>query len=161
MKERSPPLVSDVQWRADQNFINSSPVISYEYFTFQKWHFRKMCPSLLWFVKPRKRSLSRLFTAYNRWLTPWSRFVLEKLVVLQSLKKFPAFVGTRRFITTFTTTRHFSLSLARLIKSTPSFRTHFNITILSKPTSSRWPLSHKSPHQNPVWTSLSSPTRTA
>jgi hypothetical protein len=43
-------------------------------------------------------------------LTPWSRVLPEKLTVLQLLKKFPAFYGTRRFITAFTTARLLSLS---------------------------------------------------
>ena len=33
-------------------------------------------------------------------LTPWCRVLLEKLTGLQLVKKFPAFHGTRRFITT-------------------------------------------------------------
>jgi hypothetical protein len=32
--------------------------------------------------------------------------LLEKLTVFQLLKKFPAFYGTRRFITAFTSARH-------------------------------------------------------
>jgi hypothetical protein len=43
-------------------------------------------------------------------LTPWSRGLLEKLTVSQLVKKFPAFYGTRRFITAFTRARHLSLS---------------------------------------------------
>jgi len=31
--------------------------------------------------------------------TPWSRVLLEKLTGFQLVKKFPAFYGTRRFIT--------------------------------------------------------------
>jgi hypothetical protein len=38
-------------------------------------------------------------------LTPWSRVFLEKLTGLQLVKKFPAFYGTRRFITAFTSAR--------------------------------------------------------
>ena len=34
--------------------------------------------------------------------TPWCRMLLEKLTGLQLVKKFPAFYGTRRFITAFT-----------------------------------------------------------
>ena len=41
-------------------------------------------------------------------LTPRSR-VLEKLTGSQLVKKFPAFYGTQRFITTFTIVRHLSL----------------------------------------------------
>jgi len=35
-------------------------------------------------------------------LTPWSRVLLEKLTGLQLVKKFPAFYGTRKFITALT-----------------------------------------------------------
>jgi hypothetical protein len=42
--------------------------------------------------------------------TPWSRVLPEKLERPELLKKFPAFYGTRRFITAFTTARHLSLS---------------------------------------------------
>jgi len=43
-------------------------------------------------------------------LTLWSRVLLEKLIGLQLVKKFPAFYGTQRFITAFTSVRHLSLS---------------------------------------------------
>ena len=49
-------------------------------------------------------------------LTPWCR-VLEKLTGLQLVKKFPAFHGTRRFITALTSVRHLSLSWTRPIQS--------------------------------------------
>jgi len=45
-------------------------------------------------------------------LTPWSRVLLEKLTGLQLVKKFPAFNGTRWFITALTSARHLSLSWA-------------------------------------------------
>ena len=35
-------------------------------------------------------------------LTPWSRGLLEKLTGFQLVKKFPAFYGTRKFITALT-----------------------------------------------------------
>jgi hypothetical protein len=38
-------------------------------------------------------------------LTPWSRVLYEKLTALQLVKKLPAFYGTRRFITAFTSAR--------------------------------------------------------
>ena len=50
-------------------------------------------------------------------LTPWCRVLLEKLTGLQLLKKFPAFHGTRRFITALTAVRHLSLSWASPIQS--------------------------------------------
>jgi hypothetical protein len=43
-------------------------------------------------------------------LTPWSRVLLEKLTGLQLVKKLPAFYGTLRFITAFTSVCHLSLS---------------------------------------------------
>jgi len=43
-------------------------------------------------------------------LTPWSRFLLEKLTGLHLVKKFPTFYETGRFITAFTSARHLSLS---------------------------------------------------
>ena len=50
-------------------------------------------------------------------LTPWCRVLLEKLTGLQLVKKFPAFHGTRRFITALTSVRHLSLSCASPIQS--------------------------------------------
>ena len=52
-------------------------------------------------------------------LTPWSRVLLEKLIGSQILKKFPAFYGTRRFITAFSSARHLSISRASSIQSMP------------------------------------------
>ena len=49
-------------------------------------------------------------------LTPWCRVLLEKLIGLQLVKKFPAFHGTRRFITALTSVRHLSLSWASPIQ---------------------------------------------
>jgi hypothetical protein len=46
--------------------------------------------------------------------------LLEKLPIVQPLKNFPVFYGTRRFITAFTRALHWSLSWARSIQSPPS-----------------------------------------
>jgi hypothetical protein len=43
------------------------------------------------------------------YLTPWRRVLLGKPRGYQPVKKFPAFYGTRRFITAFTTAHHLSL----------------------------------------------------
>ena len=65
-------------------------------------------------------------------LTPWYRVLLEKLTGLQLVKKFPAFYGTRRFITAFTSFRHPSLSWASPIQSTcPQPTSWRSILILS------------------------------
>ena len=50
-------------------------------------------------------------------LTPWFRFLIEQLTDLQLVKKFPAFHGTRMFITALTSVRHLSLSCASPIQS--------------------------------------------
>jgi len=43
-------------------------------------------------------------------LTPRSRALLEKLITIQLVKKFPAFYRILRFITMFTTASHWSPS---------------------------------------------------
>ena len=48
---------------------------------------------------------------------PRCRILLEQLTGLQLVKKFPAFHGTRRFITALTSFRHLSLSWASPIQS--------------------------------------------
>ena len=50
-------------------------------------------------------------------LTPWCRVLLEKLTGLQLVKNFPAFHGTRRFVTALTSICHLSLSWASPIQS--------------------------------------------
>jgi hypothetical protein len=81
----------------------------------------------------------------------WSWTLLEKLPILQQLKNFPAFYGTRRFITAFTRALHWSLSWARSIQSIPSHpNSHRSILILSNPPtswSSQWSFSFWISHQ--------------
>jgi hypothetical protein len=77
---------------------------------------------------------ARLIWLLTTWLTLWGRDLLEKLIVTQLVKKFPAFYGTWRFITVFTRARHWSLSWARWIQSTHSHPTSLrSILILSPP----------------------------
>ena len=64
-------------------------------------------------------------------LTPWSTVLLQKLTGSQ-LVKFPAFYGTRRFITTFQSVHHLSLSRNSSIQSIPPHPTSWRyILILS------------------------------
>ena len=65
-------------------------------------------------------------------LTPWCRVLLEKLTGLQLVKKFPAFHGTRMFITALTSVRHLPLSWANPIQSIYTHPTSWrSILILS------------------------------
>ena len=72
------------------------------------------------------------WVVYTYLLTPWCRVLLEKLTGLQLVKKFPAFYGTRKFITALTSVRHLSLSCASPIQSTYPHPTSWrSILILS------------------------------
>jgi hypothetical protein len=73
--------------------------------------------------KHRDNFLPLPFTIVKIQLTPLTRVLLEKLVVTQLVNKFSTFYGTRRFIIVFTRARHWSLSSARCIQSTPSHLT--------------------------------------
>ena len=44
-------------------------------------------------------------------LIPRSRVLLEKVTGFQLVNKFPAFYGTRKFVTALTSSRHLSLSV--------------------------------------------------
>jgi len=64
--------------------------------------------------------------------TLWCRVLLEKLTGLQRVKKFPAFHGTRRFITSLTSVRHLSLAWASSIQAIyPHLTSWRSILILS------------------------------
>jgi hypothetical protein len=48
--------------------------------------------------------------AYSHSPTPWGSVFIEKSIVTQLFKKFPAFYGIQRFITVFTKAHHETLS---------------------------------------------------
>ena len=104
----------------------------------------RVTTTLLWDLKVSRgvtMSDNVLWNATPCILTQRSRHLLEKLTLLQLFNQVSAFYGTRRFIPVFTTARHFSLSLARPIQTTPpSFflNVHFNIILSSMPISSKW-----------------------
>ena len=96
---------------------------------------------MVFLLSEKDESRYRLFHVMRtkfRWfvviylLTPWSRFLLEKLRGFQLVKKFPAFYGTRRSITAVISARHLSLSWANSIQSVPPHHTSWkSILILS------------------------------
>jgi hypothetical protein len=91
------------------NFWNNDCVI----ISSQKHNQHKIC----------RRSIITSPSLWRLSLTPthsWSWALLEKPPIVQPLKNFPAFYGTRRFITMFTRALHWSLSWARSIQFIPS-----------------------------------------
>jgi hypothetical protein len=87
-------------------------------------------------VPPQKATILKLI------LTPWSRILLENITGPQLVKIFPAFYGTRRFITSFTSAHRLSLSWARSIQSMPPkshfLKIHLNIILSLAPGYSEW-----------------------
>ena len=83
--------------------------------------------------------------------TPCCRVLLQKLTGLQLVKKFPAFHGTRRFITALTSVRHLSLFWAGPIQYIYPHPTSWrSILILSTPRSPQWYTSLRFPPQDPI-----------
>jgi hypothetical protein len=69
--------------------------------------------------------------SYSDRLTPWSRVLLEKLIVAHPVDKFSSFYETRKFITVFTRSRHWTLSRPRWNQST-SWHLKRSILFLSR-----------------------------
>ena len=94
-------------------------------------------------------------------LTPWCRVLLEKLTGLQLVEKFPAFQGTRRFITALTSVRHLSIfgqPNSVHIPTSHLLEIHRNIIHPSTARSPQWCPSLRFPQKEPVHP-LSSPIR--
>jgi hypothetical protein len=98
-------LPSQVEWSSQAQFVLEHSIIT--------------CNVFITTAGTTPLNIALRSTLQNNWVTPWSR-VLGKLTVTQLVNKFPVFYVTLRFITVFTTARHWSLSWARCIQSTPS-----------------------------------------
>ena len=98
---------------------------------------------------PAIQQVRKHVTVVRHLCTPWSEVLLQKLNGSQLVKTFPAFHGTRRFITAFTTA-HLNQSSARSIKSKPPpshfLKIHLYIMRTSTPQSSKWSRSLRFPH---------------
>ena len=96
-------------------------------------------------------------------LTPYYKVLLEKRTGSQPVKKFPAFYGTRMFITAFTSVRQLSLSWTSSIQSIPPHLTSWrSILILFSHLSLGLPsgvFPSGFPHQNPVYATPLTRTR--
>ena len=117
---------------------------------------------LQWSNAPLRTAL--YFTRSNKkiyyLLTPRCRVLPEQLTGLQLVKKFPAFHGTRRFITALTSVHRLSLSWASPIQSTSHIlEIYLNIIHPSTPRSPHWSLSLRFPHQEPIHSPLLTHTR--
>ena len=68
------------------------------------------------------------------WLTPWSRVLLDKSTGSKLVKKFPAFYGTRRFISSFASARYLSQSRSNSIQTISPHSTSWRsiITLTSR-----------------------------
>ena len=92
-----------------------------------------------------------IHTTYS--LTPRCRVLPEQLTGLQLVKKFPAFHGTRMFITALTSVRHLSILYQPNPVHIPTshlLEIHPNIIHLSTPRSTQWSLSLRLTHQDPI-----------
>ena len=114
-------------------------------------------------AKPSPGHRLLLYLSLTYLLTPRCRVLLEKLTGLQLVKKFPAFHGTRRFITALTSVRHLSLSWASPIQSIYPHHTlleiHPNIIHPTTTRSPHWSLSLRFPHQDLIHPPLLTSTR--
>ena len=102
-------------WRgAEEERIDSCSSLNTLVLFVLKWRKKSARKALGWPVfGPRFKPIYLL----TYLLTPWCRVLLEKLTGLQLVKKFPAFHGTRRFITALTSVHHLPVSWASPIQS--------------------------------------------
>jgi hypothetical protein len=89
-----------------------------------------VCRLLCAVCSNRAQTVFACLTSFLPYLRSWA--LLEKPPIVQPLKNFPTFYGTRRFIAVFRRALHWSLSWARSIQSIPSHPLYIrSILILS------------------------------
>jgi hypothetical protein len=101
-------------------------------------------------------SRALILQLFQRFYPSWSKVYVEKRIGSSVVKKFPAFCGIGRFITTFTTAGHLLLSWDRPVQFMPPshcLKNHFNIFLPSTRRSSNWSPFLMLSHQNPDCTS--------
>ena len=106
---------------------------------------RPVVPKRLWGIRhycrhniPEESSSQKLFSfvrLLDSLLVYWLTYCMEQSPsweanLFQLVKKSPAFYGTRRFITAFTSARHLSLSLANSIQSMPPHPTSWRSNLI-------------------------------
>ena len=96
-------------------------------------------------------------STYTYLLTPWCRVLLEKPTGLHLVKKFPAFHGTRRFITAAPPVSILGQPNPVHIPTSHLLEIYPNIHP-STPRSPQWSPCLRFPHQDPIHP-LSSPVR--
>jgi hypothetical protein len=75
-----------------------------------------------WYVNTQGNAHTEFRLTNSLVMTSWSRLFLGKLTGSLLIRKFPAFYGTRSFITAFTSVRYLSMYWATVILSmTPSY----------------------------------------
>ena len=97
------------------------------------------------------------FTLFTYLLTSWRKVLHEQLTGLQLVKKFPAFHGTRRFITAPVSILGQPNPIH--IPTSHLLEIHPNIIHPSTPRSPQWSLSLRFPHQDPIRPPLLTNTR--
>ena len=100
-------------------------------------------------------------TAIATLWTPCSTVLFDELLVPQLVKKFSTFYETPRLITVFTKACHLPLPWVRQtahILLSYFLQVHLKIILPPTPRSSKWFLSFRFPHHNPVCISLLSHT---
>jgi hypothetical protein len=110
---RSSDILRSAEWEfhTDVSVLPFGPI-------FNKQEFKKIFswsywPSLNFLILDdgiERLSRESVRNCHSYLLTPWSRVLLVKLTGSQLIKKFSAFNGIRKFITTFTSVCHLSLS---------------------------------------------------